>query len=60
MSATRFRGVEVITSVLHTEGPRFDPGRKQLIPRGVVASISGFHPEDPGSTPGMGSFWLLF
>ena len=23
-----FRGVVVITSVKHTEGPRFDPGRK--------------------------------
>jgi hypothetical protein len=25
-----FRGVAVITSALHAEGPRFDPGRNQL------------------------------
>ena len=25
-----FRGVAVITSVSHTEGPRFDPGRKHF------------------------------
>ena len=28
---TRFRGVAVITSALHAEGPQFDPGRKQFL-----------------------------
>ena len=26
----RFRGVEVITSALHAEGPQFDPGRNHF------------------------------
>ena len=25
------------------------------VPRGLTARISGFHPEGPGSTPGVGS-----
>ena len=29
------------------------------IPRGLTARISGFHPEGPGSTPGVGSTFLI-
>ena len=29
-----------------------------LFPRGLTARISGFHPGGPGSTPGMGNFFL--
>ena len=28
------------------------------IRRGVGASICGSHPQDPGSIPGVGTFWL--
>lgn len=27
----RFRGLVVMISVLHTEGPQFDPGRNQFL-----------------------------
>ena len=27
-----------------------------IIPRGLTVRISGFHPEGPGSTPGVGTF----
>ena len=30
------------------------------IPRGLTARISGFHPEGPGSTPGVGNFYDVF
>ena len=28
------------------------------IPRGLTARISGFHPEGPGSTPGVGNIFF--
>ena len=28
------------------------------IPRGLTARISGFHPEGPGSTPGVGIYFV--
>ena len=31
---------------------------KTAVPRGLTARISGFHPEGPGSTPGVGNFCL--
>ena len=30
------------------------------IPYGLVARISGFHPEGPGSIPGMGEYFRIF
>ena len=30
----------------------------QLVPRGLTARISGFHPGGPGSTPGVGKFFI--
>merc|ERR1712121_466440 len=35
------------------------PGENILFPRGLTARISGFHPEGPGSTPGVGIFCLI-
>ena len=29
----------------------------QLVPRGLTARISGFHPGGPGSTPGVGRYF---
>ena len=34
-SRHRFRGVAVITSALHAEGPQFDPGRNHVDGTGV-------------------------
>ena len=31
--------------------------RDSVIPYGLVARISGFHPEGPGSIPGMGNIF---
>ena len=35
----RFRGVVVITSALHAEGPRFEPGRNQIFLSPVKAIL---------------------
>ena len=51
-------GVVVIKSAKHAEGPVFDPVQTQ-VPCGLTARISGFHPEGPGSTPGMGIILCL-
>ena len=32
----------------------------QYLPRGVGASICGFHPQDPGSIPGVGTLLCIF
>ncbi len=29
-----------------------------IIPRGLTVRIAGFHPAGPGSTPGVGKFFL--
>ena len=52
-------GVVVIKSAKHAEGPVFDPVQTQ-VPCGLTARISGFHPEGPGSTPGMGIILVYF
>ena len=56
----RFRGVVVITSALHAEGPQFDPGRNQLPcfvlfpysrPRRPLLRQARRRPPRPPSTP---------
>ena len=38
----------------------FSRTKKWVIPYGLAVRIPGFHPGGPGSTPGMGTFFLFF
>ena len=40
----------------HRRSPVRSRAKTFNVPRGLTARISGFHPEGPGSTPGVGTF----